>query len=384
MKTIHLGVIGCGSRMRGVLDQLCKATDRVKIVALCDPDDAAISATRQYFNHEAAVHSDYPDLVRDPSINWVMIGSWNCFHASQAIAALAAGKDVFCEKPLATTFDDCLAIRAAWLSSQRSFTIGFTLRYSPHYVRIKELLAAGAIGDLISFEFNETLPFAHGGFIHADWRRQTANAGPFLLEKCCHDIDLANWFTGSKAARVVSFGGLNFFRPENARHMERIGSHSVTGRLAYRNFLQPRPVDPFHADKDIVDNQVVLLEFANGVRATFHTNCNTAIPERRMYLCGSEGTLRADVLTGRIELCRMGFDRPIEDVSSSAIGQHGGGDEFLARSLAATMLTGSPPQATFDDGLCAAITCFGIDDAMAAGQVIDMRPYWERAGIEML
>ena len=80
------------------------------------------------------------------------------------VAAIEAGKHVVCEKPLATTLDDCEAIRAAARRSPGGiFFFGLVLRYSPFYRRVKQLLEDGEIGRIVSFEFNETLPFFHGG-----------------------------------------------------------------------------------------------------------------------------------------------------------------------------------------------------------------------------
>ena len=126
-----------------------------------------------------------------------------------------------------------------------------------------------------------------------------------------------------------------------------------------------------------------LLEFANGVRAGFHTNCNSGIPERRMYICGTEGTIRADVIAGEIELKRIGFKTVLEQVDAGVSGGHGGGDAILAKELAASMLKGTTPSVGLDDGLKSSITCFAIDEAMSSGTVVDVRPYWKRAGIKI-
>jgi predicted dehydrogenase len=377
MGTIGVGLIGCGGRLGGVVWGVRdESAGEIDFRAVYDPNPEAVAETKRLFNEDMTVYDSYDALVTDPAIDWVMIGSWNCAHAAQAIAAFNAGKHVFCEKPLATTLPDCLAMYAAWQRSGKTFTIGFTLRYSPHYLRIKELLESGIIGQLVSMEFNETLHFAHGGYIHADWRRLTANAGTHLLEKCCHDVDLVNWFVGSRARRVASFGGCDFFTPANAHHMERLGRDPENGRLAYSNLWREHPVDPFHAEKDIIDNQVAIIEFENRVRATFHTNCNAGIPERRMYLVGTEGALRADVIAGTIQVQRNGFGTQIEDLSTDASGGHGGGDNILCRSIAESILHGAPSHTSLTDGLNAAVTCFGIDDAMTTGTVVDMAPYW--------
>jgi len=311
-----------------------------------------------------------------------MIGSWNCFHKDQAVAALKAGKNVFCEKPLATTLKDCVAIKKAVQAGTMKFLIGFTLRYSPHYLKIKEIINSGAIGKIVSLEFNETLEFNHGGYIHSDWRRLKANAGTHLLEKCCHDIDLVNWITGSRACRVASFGGLNFFIPANARRMQEIAC-SKDKKRAYCSWEGAQGKDPFRNHKDIVDNQVAIIEYANGVHATFHTNCNAGIPERRMYILGSKGAIRSDVITGTIQLKKIGFSEQLENISSGTADGHGDGDTWLARHMAAVMRGKELPQTSINDGLFSAITCFGIDKAQESNRVVDLNPLWLRAGINL-
>ena len=100
-----------------------------------------------------------------------------------------------------------------------------------------------------------------------------------------------------------------------------------------------------------------------------------------MYICGTEGTIRADVIAGTIELKRIGFETKTEQVSAGVSGGHGGGDAVLARELAASMLKGTPPSVGLDAGLKSAVTCFAIDKAMTSGRTVDVRPYWKRAGI---
>jgi predicted dehydrogenase len=129
---------------------------------------------------------------------------------------------------------------------------------------------------------------------------------------------------------------------------------------------------------DICDNQVVIIEYENGVRATLHMNSNTAIPERRMYICGTHGTLRADLISGTIEVKRIGFGLETRSHSMKGAGMHGGGDEILAQELIATMLKNEPTSTTLQDGLTAAVTCFAIDDAADSGTVVDLQPYWSR------
>jgi len=380
MKKINIGAIGCGGMGLIIIQELLKVDKRLNLYGIFDPDERSVKKTLEAITPKPKVYDSYQSLVAEPEIDWVMIASWNCYHKEQTIAAFDAGKNVFCQKPLATNIDDCKEMFDAWKKSKKLFNIGFTLRYSPHYRKIKQLLDEGGVGDIISMEFNETLDFNHGGYIHGDWRRLRKFAGTHLLEKCCHDIDLVNWMVKSRAQRVASFGGNDFFIPENQKHIKRIGKNS-NGKDAYQLWGGLIAKNPFTSDKDIVDNQVAIIEFQNNVRATFHTNCNAAIPERRMYILGTEGAIRADVLTGKIQIKKIGFDTQLEDVSSGASGGHGGGDQILVAELAESMLTGKQPAVGLKEGLEASVTSFAIDDALDSGKVIDVMPYWEKVDV---
>lgn len=379
---IRIGAIGCGWRITMLLELLLKESDALELAAICDPREGVFENAARKFNPKLRQYRDYRKLVEAADLDWIMIGSWNNQHAEHAIAALKAGKHVFCEKPLATTIPDCLAIHKEWAARKQQLSLGFTLRYSPHYRKIKELITRGMIGDIISVEMNETLNFNHGGCFMGDWRRLRKNSGGYMLEKCCHDIDLAIWLTESLPVRTASFGGLQFFLPRNERHIKRVGQNEE-GKWAYRAWPMSVPRNPFTCRKDLVDNQVVIMEFANGVHSTFHTNANAGIPERRMYVCGTEGAIRADVISGQIEWSRIAFKPEMVDASTGASGGHGGGDEVLCRELADSMLKGEPPSAGVYQGLYSAIASLAIDQAMQAGKVVNLRPYWKKIGTKI-
>lgn len=376
--TLRIGVIGSGGRIRQVLGQTLASDRALKITAVFDPDAGAVAELKAKLAPDAKVHDSAKSLCESADVDWVFIGSWNCLHAEHACAAFAAGKHVFCEKPLALTVDEARAMHAAWKASGRTFALGLVLRYSPLYRKAKELLDQGAIGRLISFEFNETLTFNHGGYIHGNWRRKRELAGTHLLEKCCHDLDLMYWLTGAKPMRVASFGGCNFFRPENAHHTERIGPSPENGRPAYRTWPNPHGIDPFNTDKDIVDNQVAILEAADGVRATFHTNCHAAQNERRFYMLGTEGSLRFDLVQGRIEHVRIGWNQPTTVHAVNQSGGHAGSDEVMARELAEVMRGKRLPAAGFAEGVRSLAISNAIDQAMDEGRIVDLAPTWSQ------
>jgi predicted dehydrogenase len=380
---LSIGVIGYGGRLRDVVRRILAedSEHRLCVVAAYDPDPGSQETILEDFGPECRICSSEEALANDPELDWVFIGSWNCHHARQAVLALNAGKNVFCEKPLATSLADCLAIREAAEKSGKVFAFGLVLRYSPHCQRVKELILSGAIGRILSFEFNETIGFNHGGYIFGNWRRERRNAGTHILEKCCHDLDLANWFIGSLPVKAGSFGGRNFFTPENAGHIERIGPNEK-GTPAYSAWPDAQRRSPFDGKGDLLDNQVVILEYASGARGTFHANCNAGIAERRFYICGTEGALRGDLASGVIEVQKIGWDTKIEKIDTFAGGGHGGGDEVMAKSMVETLLRGAPPLTSVEEGIRSAVVAFGIDQAADECRVVNLDEMWCEAGID--
>ena len=374
--SIKIGVIGCGGRIKGLLNHWNRLGKEVEIAALSDPRAEAMQGYQEKFNcPDVPCYAEYRDLLQHDEISWVIIGSINSVHAEQCIAAFAAGKDVFCEKPIAVNLEQCRDLKIAQETYGRKLMVGFTLRYTPHYNKIKELLDEGVVGDIISLEFNETLAFNHGGYIAGNWRRLNEFGGSHILEKCSHDVDICNWMVDSRAAKVASFGGLDFFTSENEYHMQRIGTNK-DGQKAYCTWHRDDDTNPFTAEKDIIDNQVCIVEFENKVRATFHTNLHAAIPERRIYITGTEGALRADLITGKIEVARIGWEQSIEEHVGKHKGGHGGGDEMLVEHLYKMMAEDATTLTSLDAGIEAAVTCFGFQDAMDQQAVVDMQAYW--------
>lgn len=365
-KKIGIGVIGCGTRMKYLLKLLLDKR-KYKIIALYDINKKAIRDFKKLFNEKLKIHNSYRLLVEDKDIDWIFIGSWNSAHKEQIITAFNANKHVFCEKPIAISIKECKEIKKAYKKNLK-FLIGYPFRFSPHYRKIKKIIEKEKIGKIVSMEFNETLPFEHGLAIMTDWRRFTKYSGGHILEKCCHYIDLANWLNESLVKKVASFGSLNFFKSENSYIFEKLKKEEKHRK------------SPFITEKDIVDNQVVIIEYYNGVHAVFHTNCSSSIPERRMYICGTEGAIRADVLTGKIEVKSILEEEKIEIFSETARESHGGGDKFLIKELIKMMET-DYAQNTIDDAIKSAITAIAIDEAMKNQEVIDMESVWEKFGI---
>lgn len=378
---ISFGVIGCGTRLKPIVQGLLANSSNLALTALADPDPASLEDYRPMLAPNGQAYATHQELLAAPP-DWILVGSYNAQHAEHVVAAVEAGCHVFCEKPLATTLGDCLAIRDALAQSDRTFAFGLVLRYSEFYQQLKKFTGPDQLGQLISFEFNETLSPWHGAYIHGNWRRLTQNAGSHVLEKCCHDLDLANWLVNSLPVKAASFGGLDVFTEAN-RESLLAASTSGDGSSPYLNWQDRHMVrHPFNDDKDIVDHQVAILEYANGVRGTFHTSCHATIPERRFYLLGTKGCLRGDLMAGTLEFKGLSTETEHQLFEFAGVDGHGGADEILQQALSRYMLEGEAPKVGVREGICSAVAAFGIDQALATGRVVDLRPLWQEAGID--
>lgn len=372
-KHIGVAVIGAGGRGQYCTLQLLKDSKRnVKVISVFDPDPAmAREAVAKWEDADTKICRTYQDAIRASGVDWVLVFSPNAFHKEHILAGFKAGKHVFSEKPLATSIADCQAIFKAHQKSGLLFATGFVLRFAPIYRRAKKILDSGKLGKILSIDANENITPGHGGYIMANWRRHKKLAGPHLLEKCCHDLDLINWFAKSVPSRVAGFGSLDFFVPKNKRYEKQFGAKMFAA------WPDPHKVaSPFTSEKDLLDNQVAIMEFRNGIKVMFQATMSNIIPERRMYFSCTEGNLVLELYSSMLKYRSIG-DAEETVVNFSGDG-HGGGDSVIWSELYQSMRKSSRPKCGGDEGLESAVVALAIDQAMHEKRVVELEPVWKK------
>lgn len=374
---MKVGIIGLGHRL-GYLGYVFNALDPAfEIVGYVDPAPAGlpeltaagISAGTQYATAEELIAGERFDLL--------MIGSPNHLHLEHIRLGLQAGLKVFSEKPIVASLEqsyDLARLLGAYGPDQ--LLVGLVLRYAPMY---RDLRAAQPmLGKIVSVEAAEHIFPYHGAFFMRDWRRYEKWSGSFMLEKCCHDIDLYNSIIGARPERVASFGGRKTFVPENDPRRE--GINDV--ELFHRKPSGWNGSDKvFDTDADIIDYQVAIIEYANGVGMNFHTNLNAPDQFRRFAIFGTRGQAEGDFIRGVFDVHDVLTETRVihkDYPTRTVLSQHYGADEAMAAEVIAHVMAGGPLPVSPLDALEAGMLCLAMDEARKTRTVVDMRPVWDR------
>ncbi len=179
----------------------------LEILADRDEQAASSAAARLGF---ARSTSDWREAVVDPAVDLVAIATPNLLHAPIALAALAAGKPVYCEKPLAATLKDSQAMAAAATSSGLPTAVGFTYLYNPMITLAREMIASGEIGEVTAFRGIHAEDFMASPESPFNWRCEPEQAGGALADIGTHIISMARHLVGE--IRAVS-GTLHTVHP---------------------------------------------------------------------------------------------------------------------------------------------------------------------------
>lgn len=370
---IGVAVLACGGRSYYVTNNLLRDSEGgVELLSVYDPDTERMDKCADFWGVADTVKkcSSTEEAINTPGVEWVFIFSPNACHKEQILASFAAGKNVFSEKPLATTIEDCKEIFDAHQKTNLIFATGFVLRYSLIYQKAKSLLDSGKFGKLLSIEANENIAPEHGGYIMRNWRRKSEISGPHILEKCCHDLDLINWFCNSLPSKVFFIGATNVFKAENRSLETKYGADTFNAWGGHQQIESA-----FNDDSDMMDTSMGVALFRNGVQVSFSATMCNAIPERRMRFNCSEGTIILELYTSELKYKFIG-EKEFHTQKFGADG-HGGGDAYIMKEIYATMSQGIPPRCSGSEGLESAVFALAFDQSAREGKIIDLENTWK-------
>lgn len=197
MNKIRTGILGCGRIALATHIPILRARPDIEIVALADPDEARRNAALAQVPGAMPV-SDWRDVVKNPDVDAVVIALPSGLHAEAAVAALAAGKHIYLEKPIATTLADGHRVIEAWKASNRVAFTGFNYRFHPLISALRQQIQSRRIGPVIAARASFTTP---DGDL-PDWKKSRSSGGGVLLDLALHHVDLLRYVLAAEVETV--------------------------------------------------------------------------------------------------------------------------------------------------------------------------------------
>ncbi|MDD3925598.1 MAG: Gfo/Idh/MocA family oxidoreductase [bacterium] len=333
-KNNTIGVAVIGLKMGRAHLEGYRNDPRTKILAVCDTDTELLGRIREEFGVETAV-TGYRELLNNPDIGIISVATPDFIHAEQCIAALKAGKDVLCEKPMTADLDEALKIVKVVRETGRKFMIGQVCRYAPGFVLAKKMVERGEIGELylVESEYAHSYKDCPGT---GDWRKDPRRE-PFIGGGC-HAVDLLRWVAG------------------NAEEVFAYANHKC---------LTDWPVN---------DCTTAVFKFAGGVIGKVMVSIGCIRPyTMRSVFYGTEGTIICDNTSPQIQLCSRKNYRVHPEFATFPVDikSHNVGDE-IADFL--DCITGDKPVVANElEGAITVATCLAAVESVASGMPVKVR-----------
>ncbi|KAH0587307.1 Putative oxidoreductase yteT [Termitomyces sp. J132] len=421
---VTIAVIGCGQRGKNYsrYAQLCP--DACKIVAIAEPRPKTQSAfATEHSIDSTLVFNDWKDLLAASAeiiatvghrlADAVIVAVQDHMHLQVTLAFAAQGYHILCEKPMATTPEDCIRMTDAVRKGGQIFGMGHVMRYSPYSKELSKILHSGVLGELVNVVHVEPVGYYHfaHSFVRGNWNNESTSSFS-LLTKSCHDIDmLCHWFAPRAPARVSSFGSLRHFRksskpagagsakrclacpierdcPYSAKkiYLEPVSkgitrwpaSTIVDGVPDIENITTALQSGPYglcvyESANDVADHQVVNLEFSDGSTASFTMVAwSSLICERQSRLHFTHGEIVGDMDSFVVTDFRTGAKTTYQPKKEMG-GGHGGGDLGLIAAFVEAVSRGDQSVLGTDveEVLKSHLTVFAAEKSRREGRVVD-------------
>ena len=427
-KIFSVAIIGCGSRGQNVYGKYMFAEkDKFKIVSLCDIKERMLEIAKERFGvKDENCFTDSEEFFKQKRADVLVLATQDRDHVSMCIKALKLGYDVLLEKPISPIESELYELLEAQRKYGEKVIVCHVLRYAPAFLKVKRVIDSGDIGKIISIDWTEQVAYWHQAhsFVRGNWRNDNETS-PMIMQKCCHDLDLLQYYANSKCEYLYSFGDLAFFnranQPEGAADRcqdckyidtcpysaERlyvkqfIDIGRVTGwpfdvvdltrpitdeslRKAYQSNQYGRCV--FACDNNVVDNQSVFIQFENGIKANLVMNGFTGYAGRKVVIHGTHGEIEMDENRDMLKISIFGEEKDVYDVRKSEALSikdivnndlrdefgHGGGDQMLIMDFYKALVDGGDAQTTLEKSIESHLMALAAEKSRKSGEKVEV------------
>ena len=415
MRPVELVLVGAGNRGYLAYGGFAERNPgEAKFVAVVEPDEArrARFASAHHIPTERQFRSWEELAGRPPLAPALVNATLEPTHRASTLGLLAAGYEMLLEKPIAVTPGECIEIAAAAESHRRLLQIAHVLRYAPFFVAIREILLSERLGAIVSVDWRENLVYWHfaHSYVRGNWGN-TKRAGPMILTKCCHDLDLLVWMFG-RCERLSSSGSLTHFTRDAVgpeipdRCTDGCPIENVCPYYAPRIYLDRLRENPasfavaaltldrtpegvmraletgpygrcvYRSDNDAVDHQVVLMRFAGGLSISLTMQGSSHVEGRTIRIDGKRATLLANESRGEIEIHDHLTGQVERMAKTRGVGGHGGGDDGLMRAFVGAIEGDrSGVLTSAREAVASHLLAFAAEQSRLTGETVDMERY---------
>lgn len=344
----------------------------MEIAAVVEPDEGRRKMAAKEFHIPEEMQFEHEEdfFAKGKLGDIAIIASMDRDHYKETMAALDLGYDILLEKPISPSPKECIEIQKKADALGRQVVICHVLRYTTFFSKIKDIVDSGELGKIISINHSENIGNYHiaHSFVRGNWRNSDESS-PLIMQKSCHDMDILVWLTGSNAKTISSFGDLTYFKEENAPEgsAARCLDCKVADKCRFDARKQYLPVvgqwpadvvartsDPkellkaletsqygrcvYRCDNNVCDHQVTIIEFENGMTATFHLCGFTNRIHRTIHIMCEDGEIYGDDGNNTIMVTKFASNA-VDEYTTETIrpghvaGGHGGGDTGLMEDL---------------------------------------------------
>ena len=325
-----------------------------EFVGLCDINPGRLEAGKQIMGVSCPTYTDFTKMMKETHPDVLLVMTVDATHHEFITQGMEFGADIITEKPMTTDEKKIQLILDTEKRTGKKCRVTFNYRYSPHRVKIWELLRASEIGELTSVDFHWYLDTSHGADYFRRWHRLVENSGSLWLHKASHHFDLLNWWIDSDPETVYALGDLNFygkngpFRAENCRNCPHTKKCNFFWDITKDKHLTMLYVDNekydgyyrdgcvFRNDVNIFDKMAATIKYANGVQVSYSLTAYSPYEGYRIAFNGTNGRIDAwiqeskpvsDVNFDEIVLFKNFSKRQYFQIPFSE--GHGGGDKLL-------------------------------------------------------
>lgn len=412
MKKVTAILIGAGDRgANAYASYALNNPGTIEFVAVVEKD----GERRRLFQRAHGIpdekaYDNWDDLFAEERFaDAVLICTNERYHYEPAKLAMKKGYHILLEKPITQEARTCVEIGDLAENYDKVFMLCYVLRYTPFFAEIKRKLDEGAIGQVKNIVHSENTGIAH--FSHSYVRgvfSKEENAGPMILSKCCHDMDILNWLTDSKCIRLSSYATSTYFNEKNAPkgapgrctdgcpisdtcyyyapkmyaaarsgfNVDMISlDQSPAGKM---KALQEGPFGRcvYHCDNDVVDTQVINMLYENGVTVAFSMTAYAEECYRTIRITGTKGEIEGNLEKSEFVIKEFATGRHETVRVSTVLDRHSGGDYYIMTDFIKLVREGKTGGRTAASGAVDShVMCFAAEKSRKEEREISIEEY---------